>query len=184
VKKTLVRCGLAAALMLSLLPWQPAEAGSGLNVFRWGDAGYTVSQTSYKFSNITGFWQALLNSRACGVQLDAIFGSNTAAETVNWKNGLGIAPATNTVNKATWDASQNSIVFGQGPPFPRLQSGAYNAFGTQFYSYYGGGASSAVLGWNVFVGQWYYDYRPNDGAENWYAATPSRTSQSNAACAG
>jgi hypothetical protein len=52
-------------------------AGSGLNRWRWGDAGMTLSSSSYKYSNMSGFWQAVVNSNGCNIAIDGIYGNIT-----------------------------------------------------------------------------------------------------------
>ena len=63
----------AAAVLLVAVSVAPTagnvHAGSGLNQWAWGGPGITLSTTSYKYSNMSGFWQAVLNSNGCPVVL-------------------------------------------------------------------------------------------------------------------
>lgn len=176
------RARLARLAIVGLLPLavtvgaaDVAHAGSGLNRFRWGDAGYTVSSTSYKYSNMTGFVQGLINSTgdACTLTVDGIFGSVTTwwlAVTQNvllgYNNGGVMSPA-------MWNAFY--VAHPPGQSYNALiQDGFVDGYGTQYWYYYTGGGSPEPLGWNPIASQWLFSqYRQNPSAL--VQATPSRT---------
>lgn len=97
---TLMAFVLGASLSVVPIAVQPVHAVSGLNQFRWANAGYTVSNSSYQYSNMTGFVQALVNSNGCSTPVDGIYGNQTlwwtAVAQNNWlgyNNGGVMTPS-------------------------------------------------------------------------------------------
>jgi hypothetical protein len=178
------RRGIAAVLVL-LATFSPvasprsASAGSGLNEWHWGGPGITLSNTSYKYSNMSGFWQAVLNSNACPVAVDGIYGNVTHWYTDSFQYALFGTHNAGTMTPAYLNAFQRA-----GSPYgPRLVDLFYtDGYGTQHYSYYGGYDSPVRLGWNPFAAQWFFAQRPV--AQPWAltSATPNRTIGSVPAC--
>ena len=159
-----------------------AHAGSGLDRWRWGDAGETISMSSNKFSNMSGFWQAVVNSNNCPLTVDGIFGNNTGwftavfqNEILGWNNGAVMNPSMlNAFHGAT-------SVYGQRLSYTGYTDGT----ATQHYGYYGGftDAMHTRLGWNPFGVQWLFSQYPLSNPTWLHHATPSRTIGSVSACA-
>ncbi len=155
------------------------HAGSGLNQWAWGGPNITLSTTSYKYSNMSGFWQAVVNSNGCPIVVDGIFGNYTKWFTAvfqngifGWNNGGMMTPWwLNHFQTAT-------SVYG-----PRLYYTGYtDGYATQHYGYYGGFDSPVNLGWNPFSSQWLFAQRPASAPHALTPATPNRTISSAAAC--
>lgn len=150
------------------------DAGSGLNTWKWGDAGITLSSSSYQYSNMSGLWQAVVNSNGCNIAVDGIYGNVTTWYTalfqnsiVGWNNGGVMSPAMlNFFHGAT-------SVYG----VRLVYAGYTDGYGTQHYGYYGGfsGSSETRLGWNPISGQWLFSQYPFGNPTLLVAATPSRT---------
>lgn len=157
-----------------------AHAGSGLNQFAWSGPGLTVSSTSYKYSNMSGFVQSLVNSNGCSISVDGIFGSLTTWYLATMQNGILGYNNGGVMNPSMWSAFQNAgSVYGQRLAY----QGIVDGYGTSYYSYYGGGALDAELGWNPFGSQWLFSPTPVSNRAFLVQATPSRTIGSYAACA-
>jgi hypothetical protein len=158
-----------------------ALAGSGLNKFTWSAAGYTVSSTSYKYSNMSGFVQALVNSNGCSIPVDGIFGNVTTWNLAVAQNGILGTNNGGVMNTWSWNGFQNAL-----DPFglARLSSTTFtDAYGTQHRYYYGGGSLNAEFGWNPISSQWLFSQYPSSNPNLLVSATPSRTIGSVAACA-
>lgn len=161
-------------------PAPTAMAGSGFNQWRWGDAGITLSSRSYRYSNMTGFWQAVLNSSNCPVAVDGNYGNNTLWYTAVFQNGIvgynNGRVMTPSILNLFFVASS---VYGQ-----RLVYFYTNGYGTQHFGYYGGysGSDEVQIGWNVFSSQWYFSQYPISNPVSVVAATPNRTIGSVSAC--
>ena len=162
------------------------HAGSGLNQKPWGNAGYTVSSTSpYKYSNMSGFAQAVINSQGetCSVAVDGIFGNTTTwwlavAQNfwLGYNNGGSMSPSMwNALYGVTFYTDANGLAHPGGPNDPpRLNAtGNYDGLGTAYYEFYGSG-NIAYLGWNPFSPQWMFAQSPNN-PNALIPATPSRT---------
>ena len=157
-----------------------AHAGTGLNQFGWGDPNITLSVTSYKYSNMSGFWQAVLNSNGCVVVLDGIFGSTTAWYTSAFQNSLFATNNGGIMTPAWLNYFQNATSVYGG----RLIDKNYvDGYGTRHYSYYGGFDSAVELGWSPFSAQWMFSQTPASNPNALVAATPNRSIGSVAACA-
>lgn len=176
----------AALLLIFTLvvvaPSKPVSAGSGMNTYWWWQSGITVGPSSYKYSNATGFWQAIINSpTGCTTQVDGIYGSVTqwwAAHTQNviiGSNNGGIMDS--------WAMSNIQLAKAPGG-FTRLQNtGVTDGYGTQKIYYYGGSASNAELGWNPISQQWLFSPTPTSNPNLLIPALSSRTMGSYAPCA-
>ena len=151
-----------------------------LNTFNWSSSGYTVSTTSYKYSNMSGFVQSIINSNGCGVTTDGVFGPLTKSNLATTQSGILGSNNGGVMNAWSWYAFQNAVdTFG----YTRLSgSNGVDGYGTQWRGYYGGGASSAALGWNPISAQWLFSQYPNSSPTSLQPATPSRTIGSVAAC--
>lgn len=180
----------AAALMafalgvsLSIVPVgaQPVHAASGLNQFRWANAGYTVSNTSYQYSNMSGFVQALVNSNGCSLTVDGVYGNQTLWWTAVAQNNLLGYNNSGVMNPAMWNAFQDARA--QPGNFLRLVNTLItDGFGTRKYYYYGGYPINAELGWNPFVPVWLFSQYPVTNPNSLQQATTSRTIGSVPAC--
>ncbi|TPW12487.1 MAG: hypothetical protein FD127_2606 [Acidimicrobiaceae bacterium] len=158
-----------------------ADASTGIRTPFWSGSGMTLSQTSYKYSNASAFWQTLANSNGECIPVDGIFGPVTAAATINIQNGFGV-PATDVVNAGTRNALQFWVASYEEPDhiliYRHQNFGYIDGFGTQYWSYYGGGPIEALMGWNPIVPQWFLNpYPASSGSINWtlIAASASRT---------
>jgi hypothetical protein len=178
--------GLIVATHAFIVEPSASFAGTGLSQFEWNNANITLSTTApLKNSNVTGFWQTLINSRACGVTIDGNFGNLTKAETTNWQNGLSLPSNNGVVDGWTWYLTQHATVTDSGGTYPRLQSLTGGVFGFSKYGYYGGGASGARLWWHGSSAQWYFSYLPNsnpDGSLRAATSAKNPSSYSHAAC--
>lgn len=69
------------------VPGGTAIAGTGFNQWSWASVGVTLSSTSYRYSNMSGFWQAVLNSNGRNPAVDENFGSVTRwwTDTFQWR---------------------------------------------------------------------------------------------------
>jgi hypothetical protein len=152
-----------------------AHAGSGLNTMVWGSAGYTVSSSSYKYSNMTGFVQALINSTGdtCTLTVDGIFGSVTTWDLATMENEILGYNNAGVMTPAIWNAFYYANPPGQ--TYDALIQGTFtDGYGTQYWEYYTGGGDTAKLGWNPIASQWLFSqYRSNPSSL--VNATPSRT---------
>lgn len=111
----------------------------------WHDDGITLNTGSN--ADVVGFWQTLLYSGgwSSGCYIDGIYGATTKTQTQHFQTGvLGFSGTqvdgvvgSNTL-AATW-AAQHSAPDGN---FFRLTT-----TGGGMWTYYGGGASNAHLGW-------------------------------------
>lgn len=177
------RSAVAATLLAAVCLCVPVSSTSadGLTNFYWSNSQKTLSSTSYRYSNMTGLWQAILNSNAAGLSIDGNFGSVTGTATNNWRNAIGAGSGT-SVTPSVWSATQNAVD-GVYAPYRLNSTGYVDGYGTAHYSYYGGsgGCSSARLGWNPIVSQWLFgQYPSNPGAL--VNATIARTISGVAAC--
>ena len=157
-----------------------ALAGSGLNQYSWSSSNVTLSTSSYSYSNMSGFWQAVLNSNGCKVAVDGVYGSTTAWYTAAFQNSLFSTNNGGVMTPGWLSYFQNSTsVYGS-----RLINTNYtDGYGTSHYSYYGGFDSPVELGWNPFASQWMFSQTPASNPSALIAATPSRTIGSVGACA-
>jgi hypothetical protein len=140
----------------------------------------TLSTTSYKYSNATGWWQNILNSMGKCIIVDGIFGNQTKNATISFQGDplWGVTPADGAVNTNDW----NAVQFAKPPGSPNYRhqpTGYVDGYGTGYWKYYGGG-ESALLGWNPWAPQQFFNpYRISQGGQNtnWtlIAATASRT---------
>jgi hypothetical protein len=155
--KSALAGALVAPLLALCIVAPSAEAGSGLNTFYWSTSGYTVSSTSYRYSNMSGFVQALANSNGCPLTVDGIYGNQTTWYTAVFQNQIVGTNNGGVMNPSMWLAVQSAKdQWG----FDRLGwGGAVDAYGTQYWGYYGGGASGAALGWNPFNSQWLFGFQ-------------------------
>jgi hypothetical protein len=173
----------ATAAFLSsviLAPVPAAVAGTGLNRFNWGGAGITLSQTSFRYSNMAGFWQAVLNSNGCPVAVDGNYGPVTTWHTAAFQNGLFGWNNGGVMTPTMLDAVQSAQSV-YGPRFNPI--GLPDGFGTQGYYYYGGfGSDETRVGWNPFASQWVFSQYPRSNPGAYAHATPTRTIGSVAAC--
>lgn len=145
-----------------------------------GGPGLTLSTTSYKYSNMSGFWQAVLNSNGCPVVLDGIFGNVTKWHTAVFQNALFSQNNGGVMTPYWLNRFQNASHPAYGP---RLSYTGYtDGYATQHYSYYGGFDSPVNLGWNPFSSQWLFAQRPASNPTALTPATPSRTIGSAPAC--
>ncbi len=176
-KRTLIVSRLAVTLGLVIAQLavftESASAGSGLRTFRLANSGISLSKTSYRYSNATGFWQTILNSNHCTCIVDGDFGNQTRDKTISFQTGHGLF-ASGAVGPSTWNYINDSqSVYG-----PRLDpTGIIDGYGTAYYSFYGGVDPSALLGWNPFGSQWMFNpYSSSSGSTGWplYAAILSR----------
>lgn len=170
----------ALALILLVLS-TPAAAGSGLRYWDWGSSGYTVSSGSYKYSNMSGFYQAVINANGCPVAVDGIYGSNTTwhaavlqNEVLGYNNGGVMTP---------WYAHQvqySQSVYG----YRLVYEGYTDGYGTRHYGYYAGqtDAQHTRLGWNPISSQWLFSQFPQTNPGALVPAATSRTIGSVAAC--
>lgn len=163
----------------------PVEAGSGFNQFAWGAPGITLHTNSYQYSNMTGFWQSVLNSNGCPVGVDGIFGNVTKWHSALFQNAMTWEMEGYSYNNGgemtPWwlNYFQNATsVYG-----PRLNYLSTDGYGSARYSYYGGYDSPVSLAWNPIVGQWFFAQYPASSPLAFTAATPSRTIGSAGACA-
>jgi hypothetical protein len=139
----------------------------------------TLSSSSYKYSNATGFWQAIVNSNGCSIGLDGIFGNLTTWYSAGIQNGVLGYNNGGIINAQIWNGFQDAVsVYG-----PRLNNTFFiDGFGTRRYTYYGGIDPGAVLGWNPFASQWLFSPYPVTSQTTLIAATPNRTIGSFPAC--
>lgn len=184
MKSTLRRSWLLlAAISVAAAPLVDsgtAEAGTGLNQYAWGGPNITLSSTSYKYSNMSGFWQAVLNSNGCPVTLDGIYGSLTTWFTADFQNGILGFNNGGVMTPAMLNGFQNAT----SPYGPRLSFlGIIDGYGTRHYSYYGGFDSPNRLGWNPISAQWLFSQTPASNPNALIPATPSRAIGSVSACA-
>lgn len=175
--------GLLALIMVSGLlasEHRVAEAGSGLNQFTWSAANLTVSSSSYRYSNMSGFVQALVNSNACTTGIDGNFGPITTWNLAVMQNGILGYNNGGVMDPGMWQAFQFAgSVYG-----PRLDYTYTDGYATEHWTYYGGGSGpSAEFGWNSFGTQWFFSPTPASNPSALFPATPNRTIGSYAACA-
>ncbi len=187
-----LRIAIALVFVTSTLPAGRVEAASGLTSIFWSGSGFTVSTSTHAYSNATAFWQTILNSTNACVIVNGIFGSQTQAMTINrqqtWNSYNpsfpNILPADGVVNTNDW----NGMQFSKTPPnnqggdsYYRHQYYGYtNGYATEYWTYYGGGAFEALMGWNAFVPNWYLNPYPVSQAgwsSGWslFPASASRT---------
>lgn len=187
--KTALRFAPVSALLLfasvAVAPVSPAYAGSGLNTWRWGDAGYTISSASFKYSNMTGFWQTVVNdlgSNTCQLTVDGVYGNVTTWFTAMLQNEiLGYN------NGGVMTTSMLNAVHGKkvGSQLRLGEEGYVDGCGTIYYYYYyagGGNQPTNRLGWNGFSSQWLFAQYPAGNPPLMTLATPSRTIGSVGAC--
>jgi hypothetical protein len=174
---------LVAAMSVSPAPWAQTQfvyAGSGLNQYAWGGPGITLSISSYKYSNMSGFWQAVLNSQGCPVAVDGIFGSVTTWYTDSFQLALFGTHNAGVMTPTYLNMFQNAqSVYGSRLSYLFITDG----YGTDHYTYYGGFDSPVRLGWNPYSSQWLFSQTPASLPTSLTPATPSRTIGSVPACA-
>jgi hypothetical protein len=121
----------------------------------------TLSATSNKYSNATAFWQLILNSNGSCLAVDGIFGTLTRNATIGFQNDFGATPANGTVAVGTWNATQFALIPqnpNEPPSYRHQPTGYVDGFGTQYFTYYGGGGGEeAKQGWNPYVPQWFFN---------------------------
>jgi len=172
--------GGAGVLCASVLVVPSVARASGLDQFSWSAPGVTVSNTSYRYSNMTGLVQTLINSNGCTTGVDGNFGNITKWNLSVMQNGVLGTNNGGVMDPTMWSAFQNATsVYG-----PRLSYEMFvDGYGTQYYGYYGGASYPAELGWNPNVPRWLFSPTPVSNRANLLQATPSRTMGSYAACA-
>ena len=156
------------------------HAGSGLNRWKWGDAGITLSSSSYKYSNMSGVWQAVLNSSNCPVAVDGIYGNFTTWYTAVFQNGVLGYNNGGVMTPSMLNAFHGATSY-YGLRRVYLDTDGY---GTRHYGYYGGysGFDDTRIGWNPISSQWLFSQYPNSNPTALVPATPSRTIGSVGAC--
>ena len=170
---------LALVASASVVGGDRVHAGSGLNQWAWHAPNLAVSSGSYRYSNMSGFVQALVNSNGCNLAVDGNFGNFTTWYLAAMQNGVLGYNNGGVMTPSMWYAFQAAgSVYGT-----RLSYEGYaNPYATEYWSYYGGGALNAALGWNYFAAQWYFSPTPNANRDNLVAATPNRSIGSTPAC--
>ena len=171
---------ILAAFILSMIHPGQVEAGTGIYTGFWSGSGFTLSMNTHRYSNASAWWQNLLNSTGKCLVLDGNFGSLTKAATQTWQGDTGY-DADGQWQSATTDGVVNSDDFnkmqfskapgGYGiPNYYRHQYAGYtDGYATQYWTYYGGG-ESALLGWNPFAAQQFFNpYRISQAGmtSNW-----------------
>lgn len=157
------------------------HAGSGLNRWEWGDAGITLSSSSYKYSNMSGLWQAVVNSNGCNIAVDGIYGSITTWHTAVFQNGILGYNNGGVMSPAILNAFHGAnSAYGKRLVYTNYTDG----YGTKHYGYYGGFSSSddSRLGWNPISSQWLFSQYPYSNPISLVPATPSRTISSVGPC--
>jgi hypothetical protein len=158
-----------------------AHAGSGLNQWKWGDAGITLSSSSYKYSNMSGFWQAVVNSNGCPIAVDGIYGSLTTWHTAVFQNDVLGGNNGGVMTPAMLNAAHGAVHPVYGLRCVYLYTDGY---GTRHYGYYGGftGNDATRVGWNPISAQWLFSQYPYGNPTALVPATRSRTIGSVGAC--
>jgi hypothetical protein len=174
-----------AAVLTGILIPDPSEAGSGLNTYYWNTPQITISSSSNRYSNMSGFVQAIVNSFSCSVAIDGNYGSLTtwyAADMQNRALGTNNGGVMNPSMLLAIQTADRPPLYPGAPSVDRLEwPGAIDAFGTQLWSYYGGNAAgSAKLGWNPISAQWLFSQ--NLSGTGYYPASTSRTISSVGPC--
>ncbi len=183
MKATLL--AIIATLSSLAVTSEPAYAGSGFNHFWWSDSGITLSQTSsYKYSNMSAFWQAIVNADGCTIPVDGVYGSTTTWYTAVMQNHL-FSTNNGGVMTPGWLYYFQSAGDTTPGHYPRLRETGYiDGYGTKHYGYYAGLESfTTELGWNVISAQWLFSQYPISNPNALIPATPSRTVGSVSACA-
>jgi len=177
---------LATIAILSSLAatGRPAYAGTGFNHFWWADSGITLSQTSYKYSNMSAFWQAIVNADGCNIPVDGVYGPTTTWYTATFQNHLFSTNNGGVMTPGWLNYFQLATDTTPGH-YPRLrQTGFIDGYGTVHYGYYAGQESfTTELGWNPISAQWLFSQYPISNPHALIPATPSRTVGSVSACA-
>jgi hypothetical protein len=179
------RLGLIAACFAIAAPLVPshdvAHAGTGLNTWHWDGPNITLSSSSYQYSNMTGFWQAIVNSDQCPIAVDGIYGNLTTWYTAVLQNHIFNSNNGGVMTPGMLELFHEveSDVYGR-----RLSDSLYtDGYGTHWYGYYSGfEADKTALGWNPISSQWLFSQYPVSAPWALVAATPSRTIGSVAAC--
>ncbi len=178
--RRLARCIASIVVVLAALPTAAAQAGTGLNTFYWQNSQVTLSSSSYRYSNMTGFWQTIVNANACPISVDGNYGDSTTWYTAVFQNSILGSNNGGVMTPSVLNSVQNaSSVYGYrlsiaGPP---------DGFGTRPYHYYAGFDSPNVLGWNPISSQWLFAQYPASNPAALVPATPNRTIGSAPACA-
>jgi peptidoglycan hydrolase-like protein with peptidoglycan-binding domain len=115
-------------------------------------------------ANVVGFWQEILmasenNWSACvPEQADGVFGGNTTNGTKKFQTALGVT-SDGIVGPNTWNAAE----LYQPPNHPPALINSGNGY----FSYYTGGAASALLAYAPAWGGWFWE----QGAQRAYWTT-------------
>jgi hypothetical protein len=154
------RLALAAVVTVGSATAIPADTSANVGNFDWSGSD---SLYSGNYSNVAGFWQAIICGNSPGIYLDGIYGNQSKAATLRFKKEvLGWTNATNqNVTSGTWTGARNSSHLG----FIHLQP-----LGNGYYSYYAGSSNATDLYWNG--DDWKFLQIPSN---TWYVATTSRT---------
>jgi len=160
------RAVVAVALFVvtTLSPYS-ASAGTGLTEAFWSAGDFSIQLNSN--NNVVGFWRTLLRSmNQCPGTVNAVFDQALRTKTIEvqqtWQTyhpPFSSLPADGVVNHNDWDAFEFSYVPPvQGQPNAlRFQYfGFTDGFGTQYWTYYGGG-NEVHLGFNPVAHQDFFD---------------------------
>lgn len=151
---------LAAAVAVGgavVLPAAPTEANVGN--FDWSNSDQLFGGN---YSNVAGFWQAILCGNNSTIALDGIYGNQSKAATLQFKREvLGLTTTNQNVTSSSWAIARTSSYLG----FTHLQPS-----GGGFYSYYAGNSGGAELYWNG--NDWKFLQPP---ANTYIVATTART---------
>lgn len=191
IARSLVALALAAA---GGLYQEPVLAATGLQTLFWAGSNFSLSTSTHNSSNAAAFWQNIVNSTGPCLAVNGLFNTSTRNTTItlqsNWDTSLNtphqpdfpnLLPADGIVNKNDWNGMQfSTYAVLQGEVLYRHQYRGYtDGYATQYWQYYGGGGY-ALMGWNQFVPNWFFNpYRISQGNQNsgWtlIAATSNRT---------
>jgi hypothetical protein len=132
---------------------------------------------------MTGFVQAIVNAKDCGLTLDGDFGPVTTWGLAVMQNDILGYNNGGVMNPSMWYAFQFDST-EEYPQFMRLAYLGYtDGYGTWQYEYYGGGSIGAHLGFNPISSQWLFSPTPWSNPSYMVPATTNRTVGSYAGCA-
>ena len=128
----------AGLLLSSVAITSDAVQADGLITQNFAYSYKTVSGTSYRYSNMSGFWQAIINSNP-GTEIanDGNYGSQTTWKTASWQLTLGVSQ-TAAADFNTWFATYWAPD-GVYATYRLNATGQVDAYATAYYTYYGGG---------------------------------------------
>lgn len=168
--------GLSSGLVL---------AGSGITTSFWSGSNFTLSTSQHNVSNAAAWWQNILNSTGKCVAVNGVFGISTKNASIAWQNDstFGFTPpffpgsANGVVNQDDYNAMQ----FAKDPfgIYRHRYAGYTDGYATQYWLYYGGG-EAALMGWNPYAHQQFFNpYRISQASQStgWtlIAASANRT---------